>query len=288
MPRARHNQPLGFIPVGSLRPSYFRGARHDYIYYPTAWVDESTGTSYQSGYYDENGERYDNVAFEKNGTYENVVCKCEYCGQDAIVNLSVDDAAVKSVNCPHCGAPMSIRSELDQTVDSTEYAPVEETQAFQPQTAQSGTKKHLGRTILIAILVLFGLGRLIARQQAKQTTSWQTTVLQEIDNSEEKISLARTGERSFVQTSGSNADKVLVWDAESESYYDAETQYWLWYNTDMTPPVWQYWIDGISSDFGDYGWMEHDSDGWWIEASYGNWIKLPDKYDSTNLWYIED
>ena len=33
--------------------------------------------------------------------------------------------------------------------------------------------------------------------------------------------------------------------------------------------------------------MEHDEDGWWIEASYGNWIQLPDKYPTDNLWYID-
>ena len=45
--------------------------------------------------------------------------------------------------------------------------------------------------------------------------------------------------------------------------------------------------EGISSDYGDYGWMEHDSEGWWIEASEGNWIPLPSSYDSSGLWYID-
>ena len=33
--------------------------------------------------------------------------------------------------------------------------------------------------------------------------------------------------------------------------------------------------------------MEHDSEGWWIEASEGNWIPLPSTYDSSDLWYID-
>ena len=56
----------------------------------------------------------------------------------------------------------------------------------------------------------------------------------------------------------------------------------------MDPPVWQYWYEGISSDYGDYGWMEHDDDGWYIEKDHGEWIKLPDKYGTDGLWYIED
>ena len=71
-------------------------------------------------------------------------------------------------------------------------------------------------------------------------------------------------------------------------YYDEETECWIWWNTDVDPNVWQYWYEGISSDYGDYGWMEHDDTGWYIEASRGNWIELPSRYDTGNLWYIED
>ena len=70
--------------------------------------------------------------------------------------------------------------------------------------------------------------------------------------------------------------------------FDEDSDCWLWYTTEVDPPVWQYWVEGISSDFGDYGWMEHDEDGWWIEASNGNWIELPDRYDADGLWYIGD
>ena len=32
--------------------------------------------------------------------------------------------------------------------------------------------------------------------------------------------------------------------------------------------------------------MEHYDDGWFIEASNGNWVALPSGYDSSRLWYI--
>ena len=53
--RPRNNQPTGFRPVQGVRPAYHYARRHDYIFYPVAWVDQSTGTSYQAGYYDEDG-----------------------------------------------------------------------------------------------------------------------------------------------------------------------------------------------------------------------------------------
>ena len=55
----------------------------------------------------------------------------------------------------------------------------------------------------------------------------------------------------------------------------------------MTPNVWQYWAEGISSDYGDYGWMEHDEDGWFIEADQGVWIEVPAWYDTSRLWYFD-
>ena len=53
--------------------------------------------------------------------------------------------------------------------------------------------------------------------------------------------------------------------------------------------TWQYWYEGISSDFGDYGWMEWDKDEkeWYIEEYDGEWIILPEEYDRSRLWHVE-
>ena len=80
-------------------------------------------------------------------------------------------------------------------------------------------------------------------------------------------------------------DKTLVWIPEIEDWYDEDSDCYLWYNNKFS--VWQYWYEGISSDYGDFGWMEHDDDGWYIEVSQGNWIILPAKYDTDRLWYID-
>ena len=76
------NQPTGFVSATHRRPVYYYGRKHSYAYYPEDWTDAETGASYQKGYYDENGQRYENVAFEENGKYKSVVCGCPYCGLD--------------------------------------------------------------------------------------------------------------------------------------------------------------------------------------------------------------
>ncbi len=261
-------------------------------------MDESSGTSYESGYYDENGRHYDAVSFEKNGTYENVVYKCEYCGQDAVVNLSADDAVAKSVNCPNCGAPMSIRSELDEAVEANVYEPAENTHEYQSEeslkafreSSEKRKKRSVGKTILVVLVVLLGIGRIYGHMQAKKEPEPTASVYtQQLITSADSVALVYKGDHVYATASNADgADKTLVWDAEADSYYDADSECWLWYNTDVSPEIWQYWYEGISSDYGDYGWMEHDADGWWIEASYDNWIQLPEQYDASDLWYIDD
>lgn len=103
-----------------------------------------------------------------------------------------------------------------------------------------------------------------------------------------EIFLDKTGDSSYrIVTESDGFEKKLRWNEEYKSYYDQESDCYLWYNTDVEPNIWQYWYEGISSDFGDNGWMEYESDGWYIEESRSSWIKLPDPYDKSKLWHIE-
>ena len=74
----------------------------------------------------------------------------------------------------------------------------------------------------------------------------------------------------------------------SGNYYDSVTDCYFWLNTNVYPAIWQYWYEGISSDFGNFGWMEYDfnENQWYIEESKGKWIVLPDKYDQSKLWHM--
>ena len=73
------------------------------------------------------------------------------------------------------------------------------------------------------------------------------------------------------------------------NYYDSETGTYFWFNTEVTPPQWQYWVEGISDDYGDYGWMEYDDaeQQWYIESEDG-WDVLPADYDADALWHFEN
>ena len=71
-------------------------------------------------------------------------------------------------------------------------------------------------------------------------------------------------------------------------YYDGETDCWFWYNEESK--AWQYWYEDISSDFGDYGWMEYDysEDQWYIETGEDRWEPLPFEYDTSELWHFNE
>lgn len=292
--RPRVNQPTGFVLATHKRPIYYYGRRHSYAYYPEDWTDAETGTSYRKGYYDENGQRYENVAFEENGKYKSVVCGCPYCGLDTILDLGADAAEGHSLKCPNCGAPMEIRSELDTIMsEATENTHVYNSEeSLRNAFPQKQKKKTRVWPIVLALMLAFSLvNRVKDRLRPEPAQQLPTTV-----SSGSTLSLAPFGDHLYLekQEDGSyhvvtdvlRADKLLDYERDSDNYYDEASDCWLWYNREVEPAVWQYWYEGVSSDFGDYGWMEHDADGWHIEKSAGNWIPLPEKYDASGLWYI--
>ena len=207
------------------------------------------------------------------------------------MNPTAEDISAQRLQCPNCGGALEIRSALDT------YQSV-------PQRYTQGTgrpvrkKSILPRILLIiaAILAaLYAYGSYLLKKegtQPEQQTEFQINepapgFAEDEYPFGDRIDLDSVGNNVYTVSDGAS-DKQLIWDADADTYYDKSSDCWLWYNTDVEPPVWQYWYEGISSDFGDYGWMEHDEDGWFIEESYGNWIELPSEYDTDSLWYIEE
>ena len=296
--RPRVNQPIGFLLYSNLKPKYYYGKQHDYVYYPESWTDQGSGITYQKGYYDENGQYYADVSFTKNGRYENVICNCPYCGQNTILNLTSDDISAHHLQCPHCGGPMTIRSELDEYFRQ----PAENTHVYKSEkslrqfTGRAKKKKsHRWWIIGFLLLICYAIGS-VAEDSYDSNYFQEQTAQQFYENSElnsgfgSEIYLMSSGRNAYqyVKSADQSCDKRLVWDSAADSYYDASTDCWLWYNTEVEPPIWQYWYEGISSDYGDYGWMEHDFSGWYIEKSQDNWTRLPSQYDTDRLWYIAD
>ena len=84
-------------------------------------------------------------------------------------------------------------------------------------------------------------------------------------------------------------ERDVPWNSEYDAYYDKQTDCYFFMNTEVDPPIWQYWFEGISSDYGDYGWMEWDARErrWYIQTGSDNWIVLPEKYDAGKLWHFD-
>lgn len=88
-----------------------------------------------------------------------------------------------------------------------------------------------------------------------------------------------------VVSENEDPEKRLEWNEEFCGYYDDRSDGYVWY--DVKRKNWKYWFNGISTDYKDYGWMVYQPNGWRIQRDDVDWIKLPEKYDRSRLWYIE-
>lgn len=271
--RPRRNQPRSYPGLDLTR---YVCHHHDYVYYPVAW--ESEGTSYAAGYYDEDGNHYDSVLIKD----EQTICKCEYCGSS--VKIKWEGGAMP--NCPNCGAPLSAQATDENG-----------SQTGTEGTANTGGKKKPSKAkivlrILLAVFLLQFIWGLISVWNEEKAVGVQevTTTGQETEPAEPYPaggdSDAEWAEPEEVYVDALGRYCPLGSDG---NYYDSETGTYFWFNTDVTPPQWQYWVEGISDNYGDYGWMEYDDAErqWYIESEDG-WDVLPADYDAAALWHFEN
>ena len=143
--------------------------------------------------------------------------------------------------------------------------------------------------IFPSIFILFSIGLAIF-----------VGVEDQIDTKEEHIEKRTSNEEMFgkylyldkidedvyaVVSEDEDPERRLVWDEDFCGYYDDLSNGYVWY--DVKREKWKYWFKDISPDYKDYGWMVYDSNGWRIEREYQDWIKLPESYDRSKLWYIK-
>ena len=291
--RTRRNQPEGYRAKDRYsQTSTHYATFHNYVYYPTDWVSKKTGRTYQKGYYDETGQHYDQVVFRKNGMYQKVLCKCPYCQSTFQVTFR-DGEALK---CPSCTANIGMENFLTP-IDAYTQDP-----AFTRDESirKSRKRSKLLRTLIIvaaSLAAFIGLGFYeIHKEEAESRAAAERGLdggedpggpVSNVDIFGKTVYLRAEADGSYtIVQDAEQSQKKMTWDYGYESYYEKESDCWLWYNTDVAPNLWQYWYEGISSDFGDYGWMEYEESGWYIESSEGTWIPLPQKYLSDRLWHI--
>ena len=300
--RKRTNQPQGYLAGAhhNAAPVTHFCRRHNYLYYPYSWTDEATGSEYEQGYYDEDGQYYKDVVFMEDGKYKNVVCQCEYC--DSITKLDWTEGG--ALICPQCGGSMKILSTLDEYTQDPQYAEARRQAGYvdyadrngsagRRTSAASANGRSVGTRIvawaILALVLLSGIF-FVYRAIRNHANANQGGSGQNLTNPErfgKTLYLRRDISGGYVISNSSDYEKKLVWDSTVESYYDDESGFWLWYNTDVKPALWQYWYEPISGHYGSYGWMEYENETWYIETSQGRWIEVPEKYDTSPLWHIE-
>ena len=272
MPRPRSNQPgsYGTHPAAGVI-SGLMGRYHDYYYYPSSWTDNS-GKYYEAGYYDENGQYYKNVAVENKET----ILTCEYCG--STTKLIWKEGLLPS--CGNCGAPL----KLDVT-DKLRSGENEE--IYPTDSDESGTGKRWLTIIIVVAAVLFAAQTVISIIGACFSDS--SDEYSGRDGTANEITSDLPSEALYYDGEGIYADPIgRFCEFDGENFYDPETECWFYYDEDAT--LWKYWYEGISSEYGDYGWMEYDNEdsSWYIETSDGNWQKLDASADDTGrLWHFD-
>ncbi len=184
-------------------------------------------------------------------------------------------------NCPNCGATLNILEEaaIDQAADASLGGYGSSTQNRTIPARKSSKPGFIIGGIIAGTLILGGIVSSISSPpDSNSYTSDSNT-------SSTNSNIELWGESFYVDA----IDREISWNDEYESYYDSVSDCYVYYNTEQDPNVWQYWYEDVSSDFGDYGWMEYElaEDQWYIETDDGSWDKLPSKYDTDELWHFD-
>lgn len=299
--RVRRNQPTGIPSYLRQKSVLMRCKNHDYMYYNEGWTDEKTGVSYRKGYYDENGTYYDaeSIVFKKpDGSYE-AHYVCDYCGTE----LEADWKEGFYPTCKNCGAEMNKTPVyMDEIINigtrEVSYSDPEE-------TVEEHTKDLLTRLLLkialpiVVMVIMFSMTAKVNREADSvfdRVISAVNAPVEESDSAEEtETNLEIYGTDIYLDEVSTNIyricdlqdeyEKHLTWDYGARSYYDYDSNCYLWYNTDVSPNLWQYWYDDIAGD-NYYGWMECEGEDWYIEVSDTDWELY--EGDTDGLWHIEN
>ena len=266
--RTRTNQPTGWSTAKHGNCIRYDFRDHDYIYYPHSWTDEN-GNVFREGYYDENGIHYTNIAASNVQT----TLTCQFCGTKSIWQWQEGTIPV----CSNCGGQIKI-DKIDAAVNNV--SGIRSSKKPLMTALLIGLGIYVGIpltfTLFYVVIILFSaFFKLLPIHKNSSTDQTTRTAVVETQKMPSSVYVKEINRTCYL---------------DGEDYYDEKTQCWFWYNTDVVPGQWQYWYEGISSDYGDYGWMEYDDDKgiWYIEFSDGKWKKLPDKYDTTDLWHFEN
>ena len=262
--RTRSSQPYGWDNKVHGTVGHYYCSTHDYDYYPTGWTAQD-GRHFEEGYYDENGQYYENMAMIGGTT----MLKCSYCGNRMLHKWTEGDLPI----CDKCGAQLSV--DITDKEDKSYASQAKNTTTLSnelkktPLTGKIAVGVFLCCLLLPFVVIFASLFFIISEKSSSESTRYETS---SVKNS---IYVEEIGRTCYL---------------DGEDWYDSKSECWFYYNDTVAPYQWQYWYEGISSDYGDYGWMEYDpnEDTWYVETGEGNWVHLPSKYDTSKLWHMTD
>ena len=295
--RARSHQPSNYRFASTHPTSTYQCRRHDYIFYPIDWLDETTNTTYKKGYYDEQGNRYDSLILKNNERYENVPMHCPYCDKTAVRDLTDDK---ETMSCEHCGGNMVIDAILDEKADIvSSYAGSASGGSGNYSTSSASNRSrfkplmifgiifasmYIGPVILSSLLLPFrGAAKLLANRQQNNPTA----ILQQLTStqqSQQQQTQQQTGVQQYTAQDVLGNEEIFG----SQIYLKSSPDGMEISDSSDYPALWQYWYEGISSSYGDYGWMEYEDGTWYIETSQGNWKEVDLSGYEDRIWHFAD
>lgn len=247
---------------------------------------EVVGDSYIDSYDDED---YGRRQYNSSRTIEKKLDEpqkahyvCEFC------NSELEEIWKEGYypTCKNCGAQMTKRTKV--TAQSSVVS--------RGTDAVSPMKRLLKKKMLFIPLMLilagflpqfmFGLQACVIQQAIAEKEEYNVTDETNLQIYGSDIYLDKIYDDTYkICESDSAHEKHISWDYGIRAYYDEESDCYLWYNTDVSPNVWQYWYEDIAGD-NYYGWMEFYNDKWYIEVSDTEWVEYTG--DTSDLWHIGD
>lgn len=299
--RTRYNQPTGVPQHIKDKAISMRCKNHTYVYFNESWIDSASGASYKQGYYDETGKYYDadSLMFKHpDGSY-NAHFVCEYCGNEA--EFVWKEGVYPT--CKSCGAQMNKEmAYVDDIIQVGNY------QSAQNRSLNSFST--IKKIIIIYIVAVFGFSMLshiigaialfanfnhFSDDISYEIMNVAHEIEDDIDEYDEVTNIDIYGTDIYLDEVDDNTyviceetdeyEKHLTWDYGADSYYDYDSDCYLWFNTDVSPNLWQYWYEDIAgSEY--YGWMECEGSIWYIEVSDTEWEEYTG--DTSGLWHIQN
>lgn len=207
---------------------------------------------------------------------------CEFCDSE----LEEEWKEGFYPTCKNCGAQMTKQTQVAAESGITSQGTDEVSMMKRLLKKKTALIPILLMLVLFLPQFLFGFQACVTQKAVSEKTKYSVADETNLQIYGTRIFLGRVSDDAYkISTSYNGYEKYIDWDYGIRAYYDAESNCYLWYNTDVSPNVWQYWYDDIAGD-NYYGWMEYAEGKWYIETSETEWVEYTG--DTSGLWHIVD